>query len=215
MLSAGDLKVGDVVGFVERRAKLACMVSGSWFGLCTEYRQESLVTSELAETGLVPFWPRLPRQERHGRGQERTILRSMFPGYMLVKCDPTPDHWGRVTSARGVKRLLGIGRPKCITDEEVEIIRLYETEESEKETDRIAREQARKVAQEKGRSGLVWDFAPDERVRIKYGPFAGFYAQLAEAVDEHDRIKAFVSLFGRESLTEFSAFDLERPATEE
>ena len=210
-----ELKIGEVVGYVERKPKLACMVSGFWFGVCTEYRQEGLVTSELAEVGLVPFWPRLPRQERHGRGQERTVLRSMFPGYMLVKCEATDDHWAWIRSTRGVKRLLGVGTPKCITDDEIEIIRLYETEESEKETDRIAREQARKVAQEKGRSGLVWDFAPDERVRIKYGPFAGFYAQLATAADEHDRITAFVSLFGRESITEFSAFDLEKAAADE
>lgn len=208
MTADEQLKVGQVVGYIEK-PKLACVVKGFWYGVCTEYRQEKLAVGDIAAAGLVVFWPRVPHIQRHGRGKERSVLRSMFPGYMLVKCDPTWDHWGWVTSARGVKRLLGIDGPQKIPDEAIEVIRLHETEEAERETERLALEAARKRAQEKGRSGVVWDFAPDERVRIKHGPFKGFYAQLTTAVDVHDRVKALLSLFGGRSEAEISAFDLE------
>jgi transcription antitermination factor NusG len=74
---------------------------------------------------------------------------------------------------------------------------------------RVLCEEAAAVAMAGGKSGIVWHFSEGDRVRIKNGPFAAFYAELQSAVDPHDRIKAFLSLFGRVSLVELSAFDIE------
>jgi transcription antitermination factor NusG len=205
------LQRGDIVGYVEPRRQNVCIVSGRWFGVCTEGRQETLARGEIAAAGLISYLPMVPRRESHGRGAERTTWRPMFPSYMLVKCDPTPDHWDIVKASRGVHRILGIDGPQHIGDDAIDVIRLYEAEQAEKEKHRIRCDEARKAAQEKGKSGIIWDFAPGEIVKIKHGPFAGFYAQLETAVDDHDRIRALVDLFGRQSSTSFSAFDLEAP----
>jgi transcriptional antiterminator NusG len=205
------LIVGQIVGYVEKPSahREVCLVSGQWFVVATEFRQEKLAIEEIGHAGLVVYAPQIARSERHGRGNMRTILRYVFPSYLLVKCDPQPDHWKLITKARGVHRLLGCDSPKPIHEGEIEVIRLYEAEQAERQRDRERCEETAKRAREGGKSGLVWHFEPGERVRIKNGPFAAFYAQLESAVDDRDRISALVDLFGRRSTIELSAFDIE------
>lgn len=204
--------VGQVVGYVEtsHERRNMCVISGLWFAVATEPRQEELAKGEIGSAGLVVYWPKLPREERHGRGRMRHVFRSMFPSIIFVKCEPHPDHWGHVRGCRGVHRLLGHCSPLAIPEGALEVVRLREFEEAQKEAERAHREEVAKIARDKGKSGIIWDFAPEEVVRIKHGPFAGFNAQLEDAVDDHDRIKALVSLFGRQSAIELSAFDIDK-----
>jgi transcriptional antiterminator NusG len=128
---------------------------------------------------------------------------------MLVKC--TLDQHQLVRSARGVRRFLGNdGHPQTVDDDRLEVIRLVEAEKANDERLRAIAEHAAAKARAGGRSGIVWHFAQGDQIRIKTGPFAGFYAELTDAVDVHDRIRAFVSLFGRQSLVELSAFEIEK-----
>ncbi len=189
-----------------------CTVIGKWFAVSVEPRQHGLARAEIAERGLVPYLPMIPNRERHGRGAERTAYRPMFGPYMFVKCALTAENFGLVTSARGVKRFLGMdANPEPVDDARIEIIRLIEADMQSREDRRALIEQASKAAKEKGRSGIVWHFSEGDRVKIKHGPFATFYAQLESAVDEHDRIKALVSILGGPSRVVLSAFDLEAP----
>ncbi len=203
--------IGEVFDYVDPPSKRRnfCLVSGSWFCVCTEPREERLAKGEIVDAGLVVYWPRGITRESHGNGRTRFSLRPLFPSYLFVKCEPHADHWGLITSSRGVRRLLGCDCPKSITDEEMEVIRLYETEKVEQAEAYASQLKAMLRARKGGKSGLTWHFEPGERVRIKSGPFASFYAQLEKAVDENDRIIALVDLFGRKSRTEVSAFDIE------
>lgn len=205
--------IGQVVGRGETSSfrREMCTVDGQWFAVATEGRQEELAKGEIAKNGLITYWPQMPRQERHGRGQTRFIFRSMFPSVVFVKCLPVADHWGMIKSSRGVRRLLGADGPHAIKDGEIDVVKLREAEAAAEEAERAHRAGIAKIAKDKGKSGLIWDFSAEETVRIKHGPFAGFYAQLTAAVDEHDRIKALVHLFGRSSSIELTAFDVERP----
>lgn len=187
-----------------------CLVAGDWYVCSIEPRHEELAKGEVVKHGLVPYLPLCPRRERHGRGAERTMWRPMFGSYMFVRFDLTEDNWNRIRAARGVRRLLGCeGKPMPVDDGLIEAIRLYEAEEVEKERLRGVVEEAAVKARAGGKSGLIWHFTAGERVRIKNGPFANFYAELESAVDDHDRIKALVNYFGRKSSTELSAFDIE------
>lgn len=181
----------------------ACFTRGNWYVAALKPRHEQLAKGEIAKCGLVVYLPMAACHERHGRGSMRTVWRPMFGAYLFVKLDlDADDDWRRVTSARGVRRLLGQGgNAEPVPMGAIEAIRLYEGDVAELESERIKRS---------GRSGLAWHFTPGETVRIKAGPFAQFYAELETAVDSHDRIRALVSIFGRSTALELSALDIEK-----
>lgn len=213
MLMEKEPVIGEVFDYIEpKRSRIdQCIVAGQWYVVNTEPRHEVLARGEIANAGLVAYVPTIFRSEHHGRGQKRSVERPMFPSYLFVKCEANADHWGFVTAARGVHRLLGCGgRPLAVDFGAIEVIRLYEAEELERERVRIRRDEASQKARLGGKSGIVWDFTADERVRIKEGPFRGFNALLEAAVDSHDRIRAVLSLFGRQSVVQLSAFDIEK-----
>lgn len=189
-----------------------CRVIGQWFAVSTEPRRDELAKGELAQSGFVVYWPRMTRQEPHGRGRLRYSLRPIFPGILFIKVNLTVDNYSVVRATRGVRRLLGADKPQAIPEAAIDVVKLYEAEQAEKERERQHREFVAQRARDKGGSGIIWDFSPGETMRIKHGPFAGFYAKLASTVDEKDRISVLVDLFGRESATKLSAFDLERSA---
>lgn len=203
-------EIGQIVGYVERPAKF-CAVDGDWFVVNTESRQEELAKGEIAEAGLVTYLPTAVRMENRGNGGGlRPMIRPVFSSYLFVKCPAVADYWHRIASARGVRRLLGLdGTPKPIRFGEVEVIRLYEADCADKEHKRLEKEQAAARARAGGKSGIIWDFSPGDRIRITNGPFAAFYAQLQSAVDGHDRIKALITAFGGVSHVQLSAFDIE------
>lgn len=186
-----------------------CEVAGSWYVVIVEHQQESRAKSEMAGRGLVPYFPVTPRRERHGRGAMRTAWRPMLGPYAFVRC--MARQWSLVSASRGVRRFLGQeGVPQSVEPHCLEVIRLIEAEDAETERHRALMEAAAEAARAKGRSGIVWDYLEGERVRIKNGPFAGFYAHLRAAVDVHDRIRAVMDIFGTESAVELSAFDVEK-----
>lgn len=194
---------GDLVHEPDRE----CTVEGEWYVVSIEHQQEDLARSQVAGRGMVAYLPKIPGRERHGRGAQRTVWRPLLGMYMFVKC--LPRQWGLVTSSRGVRRFLGMdSRPMAIDEYRIEVIHLVEAEKAEEERKRAADEAAVAKARAGGRSGLIWSFSDGDRVRIKNGPFAGFYGELTAAVDVHDRIRVLVNCFGRRSLVELSAFEI-------
>ncbi len=186
-----------------------CSTTGQWYVVSIEHQQGNLAKGEIAARGMVPYLPMVPQSERHGRGMDRVMWRPMLGLYMFVQC--MAAQWPMVMAARGVRRFIGRnGRPEPIDEQSIEVVRLVEAERTEAERQRVELEVAKAKARANGRSGIIWQFAEGDRVRIKNGPFAGFYADLTAAVDVHDRIRAFVSLFGAKPIVELSAFDIEK-----
>jgi len=195
---------------MDQQPEPMCRVDGNWYVVSVEMRQFDRMKHEVAIRGPVPYLPMEPRRERHGRGRMRTVYRPLLGPYMLVRC--LPYEWSGIMAARGVRRFLGSnGEPVAIGNAEVEVIRLFEAEKEEEERQRSVMDDVAARAREGGRSGIIWHFSEGDRVRIKNGPFAGFYAALEAAVDVHDRVRALIDIFGRESPTELSAFDIEGP----
>lgn len=186
-----------------------CVTSGQWYVVSIEHQQGALAKGEIASRGMVAYLPVVPQPERHGRGRERIVWRPMLGLYMFIRC--LPEQWASVMAARGVRRFIGRnGRPEPVDHQSIEVVRLVEAERAETERQRAALEVAAAKARANGRSGIIWHFAEGDRVRIKNGPFSGFYAELTAAVDVHDRIRALVSIFGAKPFVELSAFDIEK-----
>jgi transcriptional antiterminator RfaH len=166
---------------------------GSWYAVNTEPRHEQLARGEIGQIGIgvLVYLPMDCKAENGGRAK-RVLARPMFASYLFVRCLALAEMWERVKAARGVRRFLGCGHPVPISQGVIEAVRLVETERAETAAHRP--------------SGIVWDFKPEDRVRIKAGPFAGLYAELESSVDKHDRIRALFGVLGR---VELSAFDIE------
>ncbi len=108
-------------------------------------------------------------------GQKKTVMRKIFPGYVIIKMVMTDESWYVVRNCRGVTGFVGPGsKPVPLTEEEIANIGL------EKKT-------------------ITVGFTVGESIRIKYGPLEGFVGVIDEIDAEKQKIKAKVSMFGRDT----------------
>lgn len=70
---------------------------------------EALAKANLEARGFEVFFATVVEEIRFGRAREKrlTVMAPLFPGYLFVKLDLAQDAWRGVSSARGVKRMLG------------------------------------------------------------------------------------------------------------
>lgn len=183
--------------------KLSCSIIGGWRAVMAEPRQQDLAVKEIGARGVPVYLPMKWQAEKPRRGQVRASRRAMFGPYFFAKCEDRSEAWHKITSARGVKRIITTveGHMGTVPDDAIALIRMHETQSARDFDDQRAR---------LGLTGILWDFAPGEQVRIKTGAFAGFNADLTSAVDETGRIAALVSLLGRSTKIQLSAHDLEK-----
>ncbi len=103
----------------------------------------------------------------------------LFPGYVLVEMEKTPDTMSIVSSVPRVTKFLGGKDPVAL---------------QKKEVDRILSQVSGEVAVA---SGSKQDFAVGNEVDIKEGPFAGFVGIIDKIDEESEKITVMVSIFGR------------------
>ena len=122
-------------------------------------------------------------------GQRRTITKRVLPGYVLVEMNMTDEGWNIVRNTPGVTGFVGSGnRPVALSESEVNQI-IRQTEEKPKV----------KVGFRKGQS-----------VRVTNGPFIDFVGVVDEINTEKGKVKALLSLFGRETPVELEVSQVEK-----
>jgi transcriptional antiterminator NusG len=102
----------------------------------------------------------------------------LFPGYMLIQMQLTPQTKRLVATTPRVLRFLGGQDPVPLSQREIE----------------------RVLAQTKGEvivSGEKHDFEVNKEVEIKEGPFAGFMGIIDSINEENEKLTVMVSIFGR------------------
>ena len=102
----------------------------------------------------------------------------LFPGYMLVEADMSPDILHLIIQSPRVLRFLGGKNPVAL---------------SKKEVDRIFD----KVESGVLLSGDKVDFVVDGQISIIEGPFTGFVGVVEKIDTESERLTVMVSIFGR------------------
>lgn len=116
------------------------------------------------------------------RGKKEEQKEKIFPGYILVQMILDDDSWLVVRTTPGVTSFVGIGnRPTPLSDKEVEAIMKFS-----------------QLAAPKFKSA----FTVGEAVKIIDGPFADFLGTVESIDDAHGKLKALVSIFGRETPVE-------------
>lgn len=119
-------------------------------------------------------------------GKKKTTLKKVFPGYVLIKMLMTDDSWYVVRNTRGVTGFVGPGsKPVALTDTEVSSMGISETYKN--------------VNLEVG-----------ESVKVTSGPLQNFVAIIQEINLEKHKIKALVSMFGRETPAELEFNQVEK-----
>ena len=119
-------------------------------------------------------------QMRGGKKQERE--EKIFPGYVLVEMIMDEDSWYVVRHTSGVTKFVGSAkRPITARDSEIKKIINRSTSQSQK---------------------IELDVKAGDKVRITSGPFADFIADIIEVYPDKSKLRANVSIFGRETPVE-------------
>ena len=119
-------------------------------------------------------------------GKKKMKERKMFPSYVIIKMIMTDESWYLVRNTRGVTGFVGPGsKPVPLTDEEVKALGVVE------------------------RLPAI-ELVPGDTIKVKEGPFEDFIGAVESISQEKRKIKAFVSMFGRETLIELDYDQIER-----
>ena len=119
-------------------------------------------------------------QLKGGKKQERE--EKIFPGYVLVEMIMDEDSWYVVRHTAGVTKFVGSAkRPIPARDSEIKKIINRSTSTSQK---------------------IELDVKVGDKVRITSGPFADFIADIIEVYPDKSKLRANVSIFGRETPVE-------------
>ena len=119
-------------------------------------------------------------QLKGGKKQERE--EKVFPGYVLVEMIMDEDSWYVVRHTSGVTKFVGSEkRPIPARDSEIKKIINRSTSTTQK---------------------IELDVKAGDKVRIISGPFADFIADIIEVYPDKSKLRANVSIFGRETPVE-------------
>ncbi len=119
-------------------------------------------------------------QMKGGKKQEKE--EKVFPGYVLVEMIMDEDSWYVVRHTSGVTKFVGSVK-KPIPVKESEIKRILHRTSSQVEK-------------------VELDVKVGDKVRIISGPFADFDADIIEVYPDKSKLRASVSIFGRETPVE-------------
>lgn len=112
---------------------------------------------------------------------------NLFPGYVLIEMESTPEAFRLVTTTPRISRFLGGQQPVPLSQREI----------------------SRILGQMKGEVILTTErrvFEPGQELEINSGPFAGFVGIVDTVDDENEKLRVMVSIFGRMTPVEL-AFD--------
>ncbi|MCI1859257.1 MAG: transcription termination/antitermination protein NusG [Sporolactobacillus sp.] len=146
-----------------------------------EKRVESMGMADKIFRILVP----MEEETEMKNGQKKTVMKKVFPGYVLTEMIMTDDSWYVVRNTPGVTGFVGStgagSKPIPLLPEEVDAI-LKQMGLKEKTID--------------------IDFSVNEQVKVKEGPFADFVGSVESIDREKGKLKVHVNMFGRETPVE-------------
>ncbi|MFC4335793.1 transcription termination/antitermination protein NusG [Salininema proteolyticum] len=132
-------------------------------------------------------------------GKRSKVEAKVFPSYVLVRMEMTPESYSVVRQTPGVTGFVGVvdrtDRPSPLSLEEVIKWLLPREEKAEATGEESAEESAPEVKV---------DFAEGESVTVVDGAFASMPATISEINAESQKLKVLVSIFGRETPVELN-----------
>lgn len=136
----------------------------------------------------IIFEVRVPVEEvtEVKNGKKKIKEKKMFPSYVIIKMIMTDESWYLVRNTRGVTGFVGPGsKPVPLSDEEVKALGVIE------------------------RLPAI-ELDVNDTIKVIDGPFENFVGTVESISQEKRKIKAFVSMFGRETLIELDYEQIEK-----
>ncbi len=122
-------------------------------------------------------------------GQRRTVIKKVFPGYVLVEMRMDDESWNVVRNTPGITGFVGSGnKPTPLTEEEVKSI----------------------LQKAEGTPQVKVGFRKGESVRVVDGPFTDFVGVVDEISVAKGKVKVMLTLFGRETSVELDFLQVQR-----
>ncbi|OIJ17123.1 transcription termination/antitermination protein NusG [Anaerobacillus alkalilacustris] len=154
-----------------------------------EKRVESMDMTDKIFRVLVP----VEEETETKNGKTKSVVKKVFPGYVLVEMVMTDDSWYVVRNTPGVTGFVGSAgagsKPTALLPEEVDSI-------------------LRQMGVEEPRAEI--DFELKESVKVIDGPFANFVGSIEEIQIDKQKIKVHVNMFGRETPVELDFSQVEK-----
>jgi transcriptional antiterminator NusG len=127
-------------------------------------------------------------------GKRTQVQNKVFPGYILVRMELTPESYSCVRNTPGVTGFVGAtdraDRPAPLSLDEVLKWLAPAVPETEKKTGRL--------------EVKVLDFEVGDSVTVTDGAFASLQATISEINADQQKLKVLVSIFGRETPVELN-----------
>jgi transcriptional antiterminator NusG len=171
---------------------------GKWYVLHTYSGYENKVKKsietrvESLDLGNRVYETVVPTQEEIEikNGQRQTVLKKVFPGYVLVRMELDDETWYALRNTPGVTGFVNIdNKPVPLDESRVQAIMKGMVAEAPK---------------------VRVTFSLGDTVRINDGPFADFRGEIDEINQEKGKIRVLVSFFGRETPVELDFLQAER-----
>ncbi|MBV7294575.1 transcription termination/antitermination protein NusG [Corynebacterium sp. TAE3-ERU12] len=171
-----------------------------------EMRAQTMGVDEQIHEVVVP----IEEVEELRDGKRKIVKRKLLPGYVLVRMELDDPSWSVVRDTPGVTSFVGSeGHPTQVKIREVAKF-LMPKETVTKSQDAAEAEAAVAVAPQPEASKPKIDYEVGESVTILSGPFASVAATINEIDHNTGRIKALVSIFGRETPVELGLDEVEK-----
>ncbi|MGB2782503.1 MAG: transcription termination/antitermination protein NusG [Atribacterota bacterium] len=123
-------------------------------------------------------------------GRRKYVQKKVFPGYVVIEMIVDNNSWQAVRNTPGVTRFVGSGGKPVPLEE--------------REIDNILKQMG------KGEKVPKLEIEVGENIRIVVGPFTGYTGKVKEIDYEKSKLKAFLSIFGRETSVELGFSDIEK-----
>lgn len=163
----------------------------NWYVIHCFTGKEDEVRSKVKGTDIIKaIVPRRMMKERR-KGVWRMIERVIFPGYVFVEAEMTPQAYYDIRCIPGVMRILGgTGRPQPLPEDEVSLLI--------------------KLAQDGEPLGLSEVFVEGEKVTVISGPLKGLEGKIVKLDARRFRAKVNISIIGQPRIVELAANVIEK-----
>lgn len=169
-----------------------------------EMRAQTMGVDEQIHEVVVP----IEEVEELKDGKRKIVKRKLLPGYVLVRMELDDPSWSVVRDTPGVTSFVGSeGQPTQVKIREVaKFLMPKETVAAAGDAEGTAVA----VAPKGEEAQVTVDYEVGESVTILSGPFASVAATISDIDPAAGRIKALVSIFGRETPVELGLDEVEK-----
>ena len=160
-----------------------------WYVLHTKSRFENVVNDGLYKKSIDVFLPKITVASRR-KDRKKMIRVPLFPGYIFVKSDLSPNHHLEIVKTVGAVKLVGTKQgPVSVPEETIESLKIM-----------VNAEQAVSTG---------YHFQKGDRVMVIDGPFAGVIGTF-ERYGSEGRIVVYIEALGQFAAVEVDIDQVEK-----